>query len=428
VRKTEEKENFRKITPVNMTLYKLATSLLGPPLLHFCRVQAENVQAVPSSGPALLLINHVNFFDPIWVYAMVNRPIYFVTSEDIFRNRFVAPLIRWFGGFPKRKAAKDMIAVRNIIKLIRRGKIIGIFPEGVRSWDGLNLPLEPAIAGLIRKMKVPVIGCRLEGAYLALPRWANKLRKIPVRGVFKLLYDSRSIPENPEAILQHVSVFLRNRDYELDIVDAKYRTGGLAIDVTRIIYRCPSCGTFEGLKIARPLKTNRVECASCFSLWEVTPSCRMIPLDERGRPDGEEKTLAGYHLQISLLPLYPIDSRDTLELQQDEMLLLRSKPHFLKREETFPKISTLSIGRIFLTNRHLIFRNRYRLILSAPLAEVHSLSTEAGNRFNFVFRSKLYHISIRTESILKWYDTIIRLQREPVTPAQRYSPAYREPQ
>ncbi len=402
---------FQRVKPVNMLVYR-TVMLLRSPILNFFRIELENASAIPRRGPAILLANHVTLFDPIWLYAIANRPMYFVTSEDLFRKRLLGVLIRWLGCFPKRKAAKDMSAVRNIIRLLRSGSMIGLFPEGVRSWDGLNRPVEPAIAGLILKMKVPVIACRFEGAYFTLPRWANKLRKIPVRAVIKRIYDGETIPDSIDKIITDVSDFIRNRDYALAIDDSRYTCAGLACDVTKLIYRCPNCGTFEGLRICRPLRSNRVECASCFSAWDVTPSCRLVPLDERGQPDGQASTLAEMHRQIEAMPAAPIRSTGKPSLADGEALFLRSRPHILEREEDFPRVSSLSIGRIFLTDRRLIFRNRYRLILEAPLDEIPSLSTEAGNRFNFGFRKKIYHISIRTESILKWHEMIVRLKRE----------------
>ena len=401
---------FQRVKPVNMLVYRTVI-LLRKPILRFFHVEAINDEDIPRRGPAILLANHVTLFDPIWLYAIANRPMYFVTSEDLFRKRFLGVLIRWLGCFPKRKGVKDMSAVRNIIRLLRSGSMIGLFPEGVRSWDGLNRPMEPAIAGLILKMKVPVIACRFEGGYLSLPRWANKLRKIPVRGVIKRIYDGDSIPGNIDQIINDVSGFIQNRDYSLELDDSRYNGGGLARDITKLIYRCPYCGTFEGLQICTPLRLNRVECSSCFSAWAVTPSCRLVPLDEGGQPDGNASTLAEVHRQIEAMPVAPIRNTGRPKLAEGEALFLKSRPHILKREEDFPRVSPLSVGRIFLTNRRLIFRNRYRLILDAPLDQIHSLSTEAGNRFNFGYAGKLYHISIRTESILKWHEMILRLKR-----------------
>ena len=190
------KDRFKPAKPVNGIVYHFLSIFLRWPVLRFFKAQAVNLEEVPLEGPAILLANHVNLFDPFWVAAMIPRPTQFIVTEHVFRNRFLAFWLRGLGCFPKRKAARDMTVIRNMIRFLKEGALIGIYPEGARTWDGLTQPIPPGIITIIRRMNVPVICCRLEGAYLYLPRWANKLRRIPVKGIFKRLYDSDSIPDN----------------------------------------------------------------------------------------------------------------------------------------------------------------------------------------------------------------------------------------
>ncbi len=180
---------LRKPRLVNRIFYRLMTGLLRGFITRYFQLHPVDVRTVPRSGAGIILANHTNLFDPIWVYALLRRPVYFAATEDLFRIRALGMIIRWFGAFPKRKAASDLAALRSIFAIAAKGGLIGVFPEGVRTWDGTNLPLYYGIAKLIRKLAVPVYVCRFEGAYLAYPRWARKLRHVPVRCVFSLLYD-----------------------------------------------------------------------------------------------------------------------------------------------------------------------------------------------------------------------------------------------
>ena len=402
---------FRPVKPVNMKYYRIMMFFFSRLILRFFKVKAVNADAVPERGPVILVANHLNLFDPIWLYGMLKRPLRFAASEDLFRNRLVGNLLTWFGAFPKRKAATDTSSVRNIIRVLKEGSMFGLYPEGIRTWDGLNHPLQAGIASLISRMKVPVVGCRFEGAYLAYPRWARKIRKIPVRGLFKVIYPGDAVPKDTDRIIQDLSGFLRNRDYELPLNDKKYSIRGLVRGVPKLIYRCPNCGTIEGLQVVKPLKNNRIECFSCFSSWQVTPSCRLIPLDENGNPGKHRVTLAECYGKIKNMSITPLNLEKELETDGDERLYLMSKPYYLKREAVFPKINTVSVGKLYLTDRRLIFRNSEKIILEMPLELIDSLSTDAGDRFNFVYKSMLYHIPIYAESILKWFDVINRLKK-----------------
>jgi hypothetical protein len=138
-------------------------------------------------------------------------------------------------------------------------------------------------------------------------------------------------------------------------------------------------------------------------------SNQLVPLDESGRAFGERIPLDRAYRAIREFPLVRQVASRPLRLEEGETLYLRSRPHLLRREDVFPRIRTLSIGRLYLTDRRLVFRNRYRPILDVPLDQVKGLSTEAGNRFNFVYAGKVYNLKFRNESILKWYDTITRV-------------------
>jgi 1-acyl-sn-glycerol-3-phosphate acyltransferase len=405
---------------VNRLFYRFVNVFLRPVILSYFHLQSRGAEAVPDRGPALVLANHIALFDPIWLGALVPRPVYYAATEDLFRTPALARLIRWFGAFPKRKAASDMAAVRSIFAIAEAGGLVGVFPEGVRSWDGTNSTIFPGIAKLIRRLKIPVCVCRFEGAYLAYPRWARWWRKIPVTGRFSRLYDRDSIPDSDERILSDISEAIRNPDYLLPIDPARYRRRGLAVNLTRVLYRCPSCGTQEGLKLVRPYSTNQVECSSCFSRWVIDATCRIAPVDENGQAEGKWDPLPEYYGRIAAMPLTPLRTQVRLGLEEGEQLHLASRPRFLMKQEQFPNLRVLAFGRAFLTNRRLIFRTRLGIPLSAPLASIAALSVDPGDKLHFTWEGKLYRIPFRNESALKWFDTIHRLQKAAPQESQRH--------
>ncbi len=395
---------------VNRLFYRFMLTLVRTAILRYFRITTVNVSVVPSSGAGIILSNHATLFDPIWVYAMLRRPVYFAATEDLFRKRALGRLIRWFGAFPKRKAASDLSALRSIFSLIDKGGLVGLFPEGVRTWDGSNQPLFTGIAKLIRKLGVPVYICRLEGAYLVYPRWARFWRRIPVRGVFSRLYEPGRIPADDERILKDIEAGIRSPDFEMSVPLASVRRSGLAVDVTRVLYRCPSCGTMEGLKLVRPFSSNMIECSSCFSTWVIDATCRLAAADENGIAEGSWLPLPGLYEHIREMPLMPIRSQVKLGLEEGERVLLISRPRFLFSQERFPNLRVFAFGRAFLTNRRLIFRTRLGIPLTAPIPALGALSVDPGDKLHFTWKGKLYRIAFRNESALKWFDCIHRLQ------------------
>jgi 1-acyl-sn-glycerol-3-phosphate acyltransferase len=388
------------------------TGLLRGFILRYFQLRPVNEETVPPKGPGIILANHTNLFDPIWVYAMLRRPVYFAATEDLFRKRALGMLIRWFGAFPKRKAASDLIALRSIFTIAKTGGLIGVFPEGVRTWDGSNQPLYYGIAKLIRKLAVPVYVCRLEGAFLAYPRWARRWRRLPVQGVFSRLYEPAAIPADDDRILADIAAAIKTPDFELPVDSSRNQHKGLAVNVTKVLYRCPHCGTQEGLKLVRPFSSNRIECSSCFSTWVIDVGCRLALTDENGQAEGGWEPLPEYYRRVRCMPLTPIRSGVRLGLSPDEQIYLISRPRFLFIQEKFPNLRVFAFGRAFLTSRRLVFRTRLGIPLSAPLQTLGALSVDPGDKLHFTCGGKLYRIPFRNESALKWYDTIHRLQDE----------------
>jgi 1-acyl-sn-glycerol-3-phosphate acyltransferase len=402
--------SFRQPRLVNRIFYRFMLGILRGFILRYFQITPVNVSVVPQSGAGIILSNHATLFDPIWVYALLKRPVYFAATEDLFRKRALGRLIRWFGAFPKRKAASDLTALRSIFTIIDKGGLVGLFPEGVRTWDGTTQPLFTGIAKLIRKLGVPVYVCLLEGAYLVYPRWARHWRRIPIRGVFSRLYEGGSIPDDDGRILSDVAAAIRSPDFPQSALASPGRRAGLAVNVTRVLYRFPSCGTMEGLKLVRPFSTNMIECSSCFSTWVIDAACRLSAADENGRAEGGWIPLPAHYEHISTMPLSPIRSEVRLGLGPDESVLLISRPRFLFTQERFPNLRVFAFGRAFLTDRRLIFRTRIGIPLSAPLQGLGALSVDPGDKLHFTYGGKLYRIPFRNESALKWFDSIHRLR------------------
>jgi 1-acyl-sn-glycerol-3-phosphate acyltransferase len=401
---------FRRPRIVNRIFYRVMMGLLRGFIKSYFQLTPVNDATVPATGAGIIISNHTTLFDPIWLYALLRRPVYFAATEDLFRSRFLGMLIRWFGAFPKRKAASDITALRSIFSIVEKGGLVGVFPEGVRTWDGTRQPLFTGIAKLIRKLKVPVYVCRLEGAYLVYPRWARHIRRIPVRGEFSQLFTPDTIPDNDSAILARIAAAIHTHEFDSASAPTRGRQSGLAVNITRVLYRCPSCGTMEGLKLVRPFSTNKVECSSCFTTWVIDAGCRLSLADETGQTEGTWLPLPRHYAHICGMDLTPIRSEVRLGLAPEEKIFLISRPRFLFKQESFPNIKLFAFGRAYLTNRRLIFRTRIGIPLSAPLAGIGALSVDPGDKLHFTYEGRLYRIPFRNESALKWFDSIHRLQ------------------
>lgn len=227
----------------------------------------------------LILMNHQTAYDQFFVGMAFKRPVYYVASEDLFSNGFVSSLIRWLvEPIPIRKQTTDVSAVMNCIRVAKEGGTIAIAPEGNRTYSGKTIYMNPAIAPLARKLKLPIALYRIEGGYGAQPRWSDKVRRGKMRS-----YVSRVIePQEYEKLTNEELYELIQKELYVDEANADglFKSGKKAEYLERAMYVCPYCGlsTFES-------HGNEIECKKC----------------NRKLTYGEDKTLNGIGFEFPFI-------------------------------------------------------------------------------------------------------------------------------
>lgn len=122
-------------------------------------------------GGALIVSNHVSFLDPPLVGIAHDNGVWFLARKTLFKG-FCAWLYPRWNSIPIDQENPDMSSLKNVIKKLKSGERVVMFPEGERSWDGKMLEAKAGVGLIVSKAKVPVLPVRLFGAHEALPRGA----------------------------------------------------------------------------------------------------------------------------------------------------------------------------------------------------------------------------------------------------------------
>lgn len=147
------------------------------------RLEVRGLENVPRSGPCFLIANHQSVLDPVLVQGACGRPVHSFTKSGQFSSsgRFVRWLLLRVNAIPVRRYRIDPQAVRTALRVLEAGGVVGIYPEGERSWDGTLQPLRRGTVRLILKAGVPVVPCGVDGSFGAWPRWTRRPCRVPVR-------------------------------------------------------------------------------------------------------------------------------------------------------------------------------------------------------------------------------------------------------
>ena len=254
--KTKEKKRENWIKPRHRIIQKIVRVFLRPYTVWKYGIDAE-LFPDQKNRPYLILMNHQTPFDQFFVAISFPEPIYYMASEDIFSNGWVSSLIRWLvAPIPIKKQTTDISAVMTCLRVAREGASIAIAPEGNRTYSGKTEYMNPAIAGLAKKMKLPIALFRIEGGYGVEPRWSDRVRKGKMR-----CYVSQVIePEEYAAMTQEELARKIAEGLQVDenVADGLFKSNRRAEYLERAIYVCPYCGLSKWESHG-----NEAECLSC---------------------------------------------------------------------------------------------------------------------------------------------------------------------
>jgi 1-acyl-sn-glycerol-3-phosphate acyltransferase len=146
-------------------IYWLAKHLsLGPLLRLLFRPWVEGQENIPSEGPAIIASNHLSFSDSFFFPVTIHRRVTFLAKSDYFTGRglrgwLTAGFFRGLGQLPvDRDAGRGgQAALRTGLRVLERGALLGIYPEGTRSPDGRLYRGRTGVARLALTAQVPVI-------------------------------------------------------------------------------------------------------------------------------------------------------------------------------------------------------------------------------------------------------------------------------
>lgn len=221
--------------------------------------------------PFLLVCNHVTDWDPILAACSFPEQIYFVSSEHLLRAGLGGKLVSWLQSpIPRQKSGNAAGTVLTVMRYLRRGLNVGIFPEGNRNWDGVTMEFLPSIAKLARSSGAALVTYKFTGGYFASPRWSgNSARRGKMEGAVVRVYSPEDLHAmTPKEINAHIEEDLYEDAYARQRKDPiRYNGRRLAEHMETLLFLCPRCRRMHTLQ-------SRDDTVTC---WKCGLSFRYLP-------------------------------------------------------------------------------------------------------------------------------------------------------
>lgn len=360
------------------TRHKVVWGILYPIFLLITLIKFPiRVERYREQGkrPYLILMNHQTPFDQFFVCMAFHGPIYFIATEDILSNGFVSKIIKWaVAPIPIKKQAGDFSAVMTTLRVAREGATIAMAPEGNRTYSGKTEHINPAIAGLAKKMKLPIALFRIEGGYGMEPRWSNVTRY----GTKMRAYVARVIEPEEYANLSNDELYEAIKDglfVDEGKADGVFRSSKRAEYLERAVYVCPFCGLsdFES-------HGNEAECKTCH----------------RKVLYGEDKTITGIGYEFPFRFMTQWYDYQAEYINNLDLLSYDKEPAFRDTANMFEVILNKRKeplrhnARICLYGNRVVIDENSERELQLPFSEIAAVSVLGRNKLNIYHGSNVY--------------------------------------
>lgn len=143
---------------------RVITSAVRVLLRILCSYDRRAFDAIPQKGPALIVLNHINFLDvPIVSSLLFPRMFHGLVKQETWDNPVLRQLTEVWGGIPVDRSQPQIATFRTVHEILDQGSLLCIAPEGTRSTDGILKRGKSGPAAIAMRAQVPVYPVALHG-------------------------------------------------------------------------------------------------------------------------------------------------------------------------------------------------------------------------------------------------------------------------
>lgn len=129
-----------------------------------------------TKGPVLVASNHQSFLDPPLIGNLYQDEMVYLARKTLFKEGFFEWLYQQWNAIPVDQERPDMASLKTIIRKLKAGDRVLLFPEGARTLDGSIGEAASGIGLVAIKAGAPIQPVRIYGANEALPRGSVRFR------------------------------------------------------------------------------------------------------------------------------------------------------------------------------------------------------------------------------------------------------------
>jgi len=162
-----------EVDPRPTVLYRAERAVFVTALWTWFRPKVTGREHVPETGPVILAPVHRSFADFGFAAFCTDRKLFFMTKDEMWKNKWLGKLLLSVGAFPVHRESADREALQRAEEVLRKGSVLVLFPEGTRREGLLVKDLMEGAAFLSARTGAPIVPVGIGGSDLAMPKGSH---------------------------------------------------------------------------------------------------------------------------------------------------------------------------------------------------------------------------------------------------------------
>lgn len=159
-----------EIDPGHTALYRIERTIFVTALWAWFRPKVTGRELVPETGPVILAPVHRSFADFGFAAFCTDRKLFFMTKDEMWKNKWLGKLLLSVGAFPVHRESADREALQRAEEVLRKDSPLVLFPEGTRREGRVVKDLMEGAAFLSARTGAPIVPIGIGGSDLAMPK------------------------------------------------------------------------------------------------------------------------------------------------------------------------------------------------------------------------------------------------------------------
>ena len=341
-----------------MRLIRLWQAGKPRPILH-------EEKLAEAETPYVLLSNHESFFDFFYMLQLSHpRHPSFLISEYYYNLPVLRAFARHMGIISKKIFSPELAVPLRIMRMVKKGYPVVIFPEGRLSPDGRSNPIVEEGAAFYKRLNADLVLVKLRGAYFAYPKWRGKRYRSTVTVTVEEVIKKDALRTMSDEELNRKIAQTLYGDASKELL-CDYPQGDKARGLGNLLYRCADCGALY-TTVGRG---NDLMCTACGGRHT---------LNDQYHFTDAPYSIPGWYDRMKDMERADLDS---LSLETPVRTLIHGRDGGKNRRET---------GVCALTPEAFSYRSE-QIAFTIPTEQIPGLAFSCGTEFELYYEGELYY-------------------------------------